>query len=99
MPAYQLTPEQIALQQERKRKKELAKQLASTAAAPTVADGTNDGGNILLREWVKLRDARNGFSPLKVMTWNVRATCLYGALWKCTNILSAIVDACADPCP
>lgn len=67
---YQLTPEQIALQEERKRKKEAAK--AAVPDDPHVPTNEDALDKILERDWVKTRAPRTLSSSVKVMTWNVR---------------------------
>ena len=64
---FQLTPEQLALSEQRKAKR--AKLKAATV------DETK--GHILRRKWVQLSVALDidAYRPVKVMTWNVSASC------------------------
>jgi len=65
---YQFTPEQLALQEERKRKK-AEKQAASLAnRVPTTGKDA-----IIIREWLRRRQPRTSESSIRIMNWNVRA--------------------------
>lgn len=69
--AYQLTPEQIALSRERKLKKQAESQ-NTAATGPTKHDPR---GDILPRQWLKVREVAESSAPalsVKVMSWNVR---------------------------
>ncbi|KAJ7181744.1 Endonuclease/exonuclease/phosphatase [Mycena crocata] len=68
---FQLTPEQIALSEERKAKKQ---KIQTQATTPNVAD---DKGSILHRPWISLKHADHPDAiHLKLMTWNLLAQCL-----------------------
>ncbi|KAI0094767.1 Endonuclease/exonuclease/phosphatase [Irpex rosettiformis] len=77
---YQLTPEQLALSEERKRLKILRKKEKEEQDGPTIMDDPR--GKILDREWLRLDQTRR--SPdsdcssvrIKVMTWNLLAQTL-----------------------
>ncbi|EPQ60717.1 Endonuclease/exonuclease/phosphatase [Gloeophyllum trabeum ATCC 11539] len=70
---YQLTPEQLALQEERRRKKLNAQ--SQTPKPPLINE---EKGHVLPREWLKLPES--GTNPIaqriKIMTWNMLAQCL-----------------------
>jgi hypothetical protein len=73
---FTLTPEQLALQEVRRLKKDKA--ATSAGAASSTAPGTlvnNEKGQIVPRPWLALQDSpspTNGTRPVKIMTWNVR---------------------------
>ncbi|KAJ7293660.1 Endonuclease/exonuclease/phosphatase [Mycena rebaudengoi] len=70
---YQLTPEQIALSEERKAKKQ------KQAQEPPPATEEAPQASIKSRPWIDLqRPAENidGFQRVKLMTWNLLAQCL-----------------------
>lgn len=73
-PKYELTAEQLALQEERRRLK-AEKQAALAAAAPVLNSPSNPeelrGGKILKRDWIRKRAPYGTHSAVKVMTWNV----------------------------
>lgn len=70
-PKYQLTPEQVAKQEERKRKK-AEKQLAAGLPKASVPDSTTGKDAVLVREWLRKRAPRSSHSSITIMSWNVR---------------------------
>jgi RNA exonuclease NGL2 len=68
---FQLTPEQIALSEERKAKK----QKMQTQALPNNGDASK--ASILIRPWLDLDSAKLGDGiRVKLLTWNLLAQCL-----------------------
>ncbi|KAG6877637.1 hypothetical protein C0993_005346 [Termitomyces sp. T159_Od127] len=79
---YQLTPEQIALSEERK-----AKKLQNAALQPV-----NDTGGIIERRWIQTepRQSSQQGQLVKVFTWNLLAQCLVRReLFPTSNCLKA----------
>lgn len=84
MPAFQLTPAQLALQAERKALRE-SKKAAAKAQAGSQAVGVQSAGDvpddrskILKREWVRLNRNGDGIASssvlertTRIVTWNV----------------------------
>ena len=66
---YRLTPEQLALQEERKRKR-VEKQAIATNGTPNIPTTGKDA--IIIRDWLRRREPRTNESSLKIMNWNVR---------------------------
>lgn len=64
----ELTPEQLAKQEERKRKK-----LEREKAGPVVKLVDQERGRIVQRPWIKVQEAQGNGHTVKIMTWNVRA--------------------------
>ncbi|KZT30491.1 Endonuclease/exonuclease/phosphatase [Neolentinus lepideus HHB14362 ss-1] len=71
--AYQLTPEQLARQEERKRKKQKAQ---SQPKKTQLID--EEKGRTIPRTWFKLQETDSGSAEqrIKIMTWNLLAQCL-----------------------
>ena len=67
---FQLTPEQIARREVRKRKRDDAQ--ASGASTPQALPEDDERARIVPRPWLSVREAQAGAERLKVMTWNVR---------------------------
>ena len=68
---FQLTPEQIATREARKRKRDEAH--ASGASTPhALPEDDDERARIVPRPWLTVREAQPGAERLKVMTWNVR---------------------------
>lgn len=62
----ELTPEQLAKQEERARKKaERAK------AGPVAVAVDNEKGRIIQRPWLKVQESQGKGETVKIMTWNV----------------------------
>ncbi|KIP12400.1 hypothetical protein PHLGIDRAFT_27244 [Phlebiopsis gigantea 11061_1 CR5-6] len=64
---YELTPEQLALAEERRQQRLQQKQKGE-------APQTDPRSKILTREWLKLADPPEGTVRVKVMTWNTHRT-------------------------
>ncbi|ETW86966.1 hypothetical protein HETIRDRAFT_99377 [Heterobasidion irregulare TC 32-1] len=71
---FQLTPEQIARREARKRKRDDAQ--ASGASTPRALPEDDERARIVPRPWLSVREAQAGAERLKVMTWNLLAQCL-----------------------
>ena len=80
MPAtFTPTPEQLALREARRLKKDKAATNAGVASSSLV---NNEKGQIVPRPWLAIQDSpTNGTRPVKIMTWNVRefffTTCMH----------------------
>lgn len=68
---YELTPEQLALAEER-RLKRLEREKEKAEAAKHL----DPSGQILDRQWMKLKEPADGTQTVKVTTWNV-GLCLH----------------------
>ena len=64
---YELTPEQLALAEEKRQQRLRQKEKAEAPQA-------DPRSKILAREWLKLADPQEDTVRLKVMTWNVCIT-------------------------
>ncbi|KAI0002109.1 Endonuclease/exonuclease/phosphatase [Russula vinacea] len=75
MPAtFTPTPEQLALREARRLKKDKAATNAGVASSSLV---NNEKGQIVPRPWLAIQDSpTNGTRPVKIMTWNLLAQCL-----------------------
>ncbi|KAJ7103441.1 Endonuclease/exonuclease/phosphatase [Mycena belliarum] len=84
---FQLTPEQIALSEERKAKKQ---KLQSQPSPSGNGDGID--GCILTRPWISLKHAENlDGVRLKLLTWNMLAQCLVRReLFPTSNCLKGV---------
>lgn len=91
-PKYQLTPEQLALQEERRRKKAEKQAAAAVNGAPKISNTSKDA--IITRGWLRRRDPRTSESSLKIMNWNVRANIsVHGR--ETTNVVGVIRLRCS----
>lgn len=68
---YVLTPEQLAIAEERRLKK-----LEREKEQATKAKQQDPRGRILSRQWIQLKEPVDGRQTVKVMTWNMLAQCL-----------------------
>jgi RNA exonuclease NGL2 len=68
------SPEQLALREARRLKKEKAATNAPVATStPPRYLGNNEKGKIVLRPWLAVHDSlTNAHHTMKIMTWNVR---------------------------
>ena len=76
------TPEQLALREARRLKKDKAATdagVASSTPPGSLVDGKK--GQIVLRPWWAVQDSLTNARPAKIMTWNVRnfifSTCVH----------------------
>jgi hypothetical protein len=91
-PKYQLTPEQLALQEERKRKR--AEKQAAAAVKGALKVPTTGKDAIIIRDWLRRRDPRTSESSIKIMNWNVRANIsVHGR--ETTNVIGVIRLRCS----
>ncbi|KAF8507186.1 Endonuclease/exonuclease/phosphatase [Russula emetica] len=76
---FTLTPEQLALREARRLKKEKAATNASVSSSSTPPSSlvNNEKGQILPRPWLAVQDSpTNATHTAKIMTWNLLAQCL-----------------------
>lgn len=69
------SPEQLALRETRRLKKEKAATDAPGPVASSTPRGSlvnNEKGRIVLRPWLAVQDSPTNAHPAKIMTWNVR---------------------------
>jgi hypothetical protein len=87
----QLTPEQLAKQEERRLKKKLQQEAAdakSKDVLPLLSQAEDERGVVLNRQWISLPGSRNvgGGQTVAVKTWNVRVVYLSDRSWgRVTN--------------
>jgi len=81
---FTLTPEQLALREARRLKKEKAATNAGVSSSYTPPSSflNHKKGQILPRPWLAVQDGTNATHTAKIMTWNVRNffTSVYTAL-------------------
>ncbi|KAG6911894.1 hypothetical protein DXG01_000141 [Tephrocybe rancida] len=71
---YRLTPEQIALSEERK-----AKKLKAALPSPAQNSENSNTGSIIERSWIPIetpQESQQGDQRVKIFTWNLLAQCL-----------------------
>jgi hypothetical protein len=83
---FQLTPEQLAKQEERRLKKKLQQEAAdakSKDVLPLLSQAEDERGAVLNRHWISLSGPRSvgGDQTVAVKTWNVRVVNLLNRTW------------------